>query len=96
MQQRRRCSTGSRSNGKVAQLRSCIATNAVSQFAGTEVEASPIGGRGFSVEKAGPDAASHVFIFATGSGISPIKALIESGALQVGPFCWPCYCEPSK
>lgn len=49
---------------------------------GTEVEASPVDGPGFRMEKAGPKAASQVFIFATGSGITPIKALIESGALQ--------------
>jgi hypothetical protein len=47
------------------------------------VEASPVDGPGFRMEKAGPKAASQVFIFATGSGITPIKALIESGALQV-------------
>ena len=40
-------------------------------------------GPGFRMEKAGPKAASQVFIFATGSGITPIKALIESGVLQV-------------
>jgi len=51
--------------------------------AGSEVEASPVDGPGFRMEKAGPKAASQVFIFATGSGITPIKALIESGALQV-------------
>jgi len=49
---------------------------------GTEVEASPVDGPGFRMEKAGPNAASQVFIFATGSGITPIKALIESGSLQ--------------
>ena len=58
------------------------------------MEASPVDGPGFRMEKAGPKAASQVFIFATGSGITPIKALIESGnlqvsltALKIGPFC---------
>ena len=93
MQQRRRCSTGSQSNGKVATAKIMHSNKCSVSFAGTEVEASPIGGPGFRIEKAGPDAASQVFIFATGSGISPIKALIESGALQVGPPFWPRCCD---
>jgi hypothetical protein len=36
--------------------------------------------QGFPTEKA--DGADQVLIFATGSGISPIKAVIESGALK--------------
>lgn len=49
---------------------------------GTSVEASPIGGPGFRVELIPPEAVPQVFIFATGTGISPIKALLESGALE--------------
>ena len=60
-----------------------ILSQEVALSAGTEVEASPVDGPGFRMEKAGPKAASQVFIFATGSGITPIKALIESGNLQV-------------
>lgn len=51
--------------------------------ADTEVEASPVDGPGFRIERAGPKQASQLFIFATGSGITPLKALIESGNLQV-------------
>ena len=50
---------------------------------GTSVEVSPVSGPGFRIETAAPEEAPQVFMFATGSGISPIKALIESGALQV-------------
>ncbi|WOL02865.1 hypothetical protein Cni_G11584 [Canna indica] len=47
---------------------------------GDVVELSGIMGRGFPVERISPpDAFPTVLIFATGSGISPIRALIESG-----------------
>lgn len=49
----------------------------------TEVEASPVDGPGFKIDRASPKAAAELFIFATGSGITGIKALIESGGLQV-------------
>ncbi|PRW56790.1 hypothetical protein C2E21_4721 [Chlorella sorokiniana] len=39
-------------------------------------------GKGFPVDSIPPSDVHTVLIFATGSGISPIKALIESGALQ--------------
>ena len=51
--------------------------------AGDEVDVSPVMGNGFPLERAAPEQAPHLFIFATGTGISPIKALIESGELQV-------------
>ncbi|URE30170.1 fruit protein, partial [Musa troglodytarum] len=47
---------------------------------GDIVELSGIMGRGFQVEEISPpDAFPSVFIFATGSGISPIRSLIELG-----------------
>lgn len=51
--------------------------------AGSEVSVSPVMGKGFRMERA--PAADHptCLLFATGSGISPIKALIESNELQV-------------
>ena len=49
---------------------------------GTTVEASPIQGGGFPVDRIPPAAVDTVLLFATGSGIAPIAALIESGALQ--------------
>ena len=52
-------------------------------FIDTEVEASPVDGPGFRIERAGPKQAPKLLIFATGSGITPLKALIESGDLQV-------------
>lgn len=50
--------------------------------AGTEVLVSAPMGNGFNVDSVPPADFPTVLIFATGSGISPIKALIESGALQ--------------
>ena len=41
-------------------------------------------GKGFPVDKVPPTAFPKVLLFATGSGISPIKALIESGRLETG------------
>ena len=40
-------------------------------------------GKGFSVESIPPAEVPYLFIFATGTGIGPIKALIEAHALQV-------------
>ena len=56
---------------------------AVHAGVGTEVSVSPVMGKGFRMERA--PAADHptCLLFATGSGISPIKALIESNELQV-------------
>ena len=50
---------------------------------GAEVDASPVQGKGFPVEKVPAEKFPTVIIFATGSGISPIKSLIESEALEV-------------
>lgn len=47
--------------------------------AGAEVLVSPVQGKGFPVDKI-PDAKT-VLLIATGSGISPMKAVIESGIL---------------
>ena len=49
---------------------------------GTTVDASPVQGRGFPVDRIPPAAVDTVLLFATGSGIAPVAALIESGALQ--------------
>ena len=40
-------------------------------------------GKGFPLEKAPPSEIPYLFIFATGTGVGPIKALIESDALKV-------------
>ncbi len=40
-------------------------------------------GKGFPIERAPPSEVPYLFIFATGTGVGPIKALIESQALQV-------------
>ena len=47
---------------------------------GTTIKASPVQGKGFPIDRI--ESVKNVFIFATGSGISPIKALIESGRLN--------------
>eukprot|EP00798_Chlamydomonas_sp_ICE-L_P002498 gene2498-5452_t len=47
---------------------------------GAHVLVSPVQGSGFPVDKI-PDA-SNILLVATGSGISPIKAVIESGVLN--------------
>lgn len=39
-------------------------------------------GKGFPIDRAPSSQFQTVYLFATGSGISPIKALIESGALD--------------
>jgi len=50
---------------------------------GEKVEVSPVMGKGFPVERLQPPSEfPTVLLFATGSGISPVKALIESGALE--------------
>ncbi|KAM7467499.1 hypothetical protein LguiB_015061 [Lonicera macranthoides] len=47
---------------------------------GDFVELSPVLGRGFEIDRISPpDDYRTVLIFATGSGISPIRSLIESG-----------------
>ena len=49
---------------------------------GSTVKCSAVMGKGFPVDRVPSDSFKKVFLFATGSGISPIKALIESGALN--------------
>lgn len=51
--------------------------------AGAEVSVSPVMGKGFRMERAPTTEHPTCLLFATGSGISPIKALIESNELQV-------------
>lgn len=50
--------------------------------AGAEVSVSPVMGKGFRMERAPASDHPTCLLFATGSGISPIKALIESEELQ--------------
>ncbi len=40
-------------------------------------------GKGFPLDKAPPETIKEILIFATGSGISPVRSLVESGQLQV-------------
>jgi hypothetical protein len=47
------------------------------------VDVSPVMGKGFPADTVPPEKVSTIILFATGSGISPVKALIESGALEV-------------
>lgn len=47
-----------------------------------QVLVSPVMGKGFPLEKVPVDLFDTMLIFATGSGISPIKALIEAGDLD--------------
>jgi NAD(P)H-flavin reductase len=49
---------------------------------GGKILASAPMGKGFKMETIPVDAFGRVYLFATGSGISPIKALIESGRLD--------------
>ena len=49
---------------------------------GATVDASPVLGSGFPMDRAPPSSFHTMLLFATGSGIAPVRALIESGALQ--------------
>lgn len=53
-----------------------------SATAGTAIQVSSVMGKGFKLDKIPPTSFPNIYIFATGSGISPIKALIESGLLD--------------
>jgi arabinosyltransferase len=64
-------------NGEAAEA-ICAATE------GATVKVSSVMGKGFPVERIPADSFKKVYLFATGSGISPIKALIESGKLNAG------------
>lgn len=50
---------------------------------GGKVDVSHVMGNGFPIDKAPHETIKELLIFATGSGISPIRSLIESGALEV-------------
>lgn len=52
------------------------------QLARAQVAVSPVMGKGFPVDSVPADKVDTMLIFATGSGISPIAALIEDGALD--------------
>ncbi|XP_020581218.1 fruit protein pKIWI502 [Phalaenopsis equestris] len=61
-----------RVEGSTAQLLCCLQS-------GDVVEMSGVMGRGFEIDRiSSPDDAQTILIFATGSGISPIRSLIES------------------
>ncbi|KAL4527635.1 hypothetical protein Ndes2437A_g02783 [Nannochloris sp. 'desiccata'] len=62
-------------NGEAAEA-ICAATE------GAIVKVSPVMGKGFLIDRIPADSFKRVYLFATGSGISPIKALIESGKLN--------------
>lgn len=47
-----------------------------------QVQVSEVAGKGFPVDSVPPSDVDSMLIFATGSGISPIKALIDADALQ--------------
>jgi len=47
------------------------------------VDVSPVMGKGFPIAKLPAEQYDTVLLFATGSGIAPVKALIESADLQV-------------
>lgn len=49
------------------------------------MDVSHVMGNGFPIDKAPHETIKELLIFATGSGISPIRSLIESGALEVNP-----------
>ncbi len=55
------------------------------------MDVSPVIGSGFPVERAPADKFPTLVVFATGTGIAPIKALIDSSALDVrarqGNYC---------
>ncbi|EFJ45138.1 hypothetical protein VOLCADRAFT_106094 [Volvox carteri f. nagariensis] len=48
---------------------------------GTEVAVSPVMGKGFPLDRLPASNTTAVLMFATGSGISPIRAVIDSGTL---------------
>lgn len=50
--------------------------------AGDAIQVSGVMGKGFPVDRVPAESFQKLYLFATGSGISPIKALIESGAVN--------------
>lgn len=63
-----------RSSGSTAELL-CNAS------AGDPVSVSPVMGKGFALDRLPASTTRAVLLFATGSGISPLRAVIDSGAL---------------
>ena len=55
-----------------------------SAAAGAQVEVSPVSGKGFAIDRIPPSDYHTVLLFATGTGISPIRAAIASGLLNNG------------
>lgn len=47
------------------------------------MQVTSVMGKGFPIEKLPAAEVTHVWIFATGTGIAPIKALIESPSFEV-------------
>lgn len=54
------------------------------------MDVSPVIGSGFPVERAPAEKYPTLVVFATGTGIAPIKALIESSALDVSAAAVTC------
>jgi ferredoxin-NADP reductase len=52
--------------------------------AGQGLSMSPVAGKGFAVSKLKDPSPGGVVLFATGSGISPVRALLEEGVLSRG------------
>eukprot|EP00199_Chlamydomonas_sp_CCMP681_P002847 CAMPEP_0119106850 /NCGR_PEP_ID=MMETSP1180-20130426/6405_1 /TAXON_ID=3052 ORGANISM="Chlamydomonas cf sp, Strain CCMP681" /NCGR_SAMPLE_ID=MMETSP1180 /ASSEMBLY_ACC=CAM_ASM_000741 /LENGTH=313 /DNA_ID=CAMNT_0007092245 /DNA_START=52 /DNA_END=993 /DNA_ORIENTATION=+ len=50
---------------------------------GAKLSVSPVQGKGYPIDTVPAEQFPTLLLFATGSGISPIKALIESGLLEV-------------
>ncbi|QDZ18158.1 putative FAD/NAD(P)-binding oxidoreductase [Chloropicon primus] len=51
---------------------------------GEELDVSPVMGKGFAVEDKAPlSTCKNVYLVATGTGIAPIRALIQSGDLEI-------------
>lgn len=51
---------------------------------GDALECSPVMGKGFPFESAPPSEFPNLLIFVMGTGISPVRSAIESGAARVG------------
>eukprot|EP00210_Caulerpa_lentillifera_P005276 g5041.t1 len=50
---------------------------------GDDVKVSEVMGKGFPIERIPSERISQILIFATGTGIAPIKALIDSSSFQI-------------
>ena len=64
------------------------------------MDVSPVMGKGFPLAALPVEEVPTLLLFATGSGIAPIRALIDSERLQVrtaeccGFSGWKCLCQP--